>query len=557
MKILFLFLFLSISASKLILPIHRSYVPPSTTSSNLISPPLTSSRLLSPSSYSLTNIFNIVYTLTLYIGSPPRPFHLLLDTGSNWLWVPSSLCQSCSSVSALAQLYSCQKSSTCKEDPSFQLEIKYGIGTISGYLTRDRVSFGEGKEQAIGGEGRGGGGGGGEEVGGEGTKDEGRGVEGGARRMEEGGKIETEKIGEGKKKKEEVELVVEDQPFVQVMNMIDLERFKGEGVIGVGKREDDWGEGESFLENLKKAGKIDKLIFSLSLSGKECADESRLVLGGVDESLYEGNITYVDVTSKNFWNVKVDGVYMSFPNNDIFQTPPSDSTLANRSQTISSAFSTALIDSGSSEIVMGKKAVNEIIMFLAKSGIDCHVAFNFQKVPQIICSETDPQNYPNFVVKIGGRDFTIAGKDYLGGCSLNLIKLECRLHFIYDEGLEKEEIIILGDVFLHAYYTVYDLEENRIGFAVRRRRDKEGEELNYRWKLIEGLLIGLLFSVGVFSLIEYIIINWKMMEKIENNLNLVLFLQRFEYRTAYEVKEMERYGEENRIIEYQSVLSQI
>lgn len=552
MKILFLFIFLSINTSKLLFfPLHRSSLPPTPwTPSSLFHPPLlSSSRLLTPSSYPLTNIFNIVYTLNFQIGSPPRPFRLLLDTGSNWLWVPSFFCQSCSSVSALAQLYSCQKSSTCKEEPSFQLEIKYGIGTISGFLTRDRVSFGEERkekgeieiEEQQGGKGV---------EGGE-TKDKERDVDDGIRRMYEGSKIDNEKKGQ----KKEIELVVEDQPFVQVTKMIDLERFKGEGVIGVGKREEDWGEGESFLENLKKAGKINKLIFSLSLSGKECADESRLVLGGVDESLYDGEITYMNVTSKNFWNVKVDGVYMSIMNKDSSKL---DSPDVVKSQNISSAFSNALIDSGSSEIVLGKSAVNEIIIFLAKSGIDCHVSFNFQKVPQIICSETDPQKYPNFVVKIGGRDFSIEGKDYLAGCSLNLIRLECRLHFIYDEALEKEGIIILGDVFLHAYYTVYDLEENRIGLAVRRRKDKEGkEEFNYRWKLIEGLIIGLACSVGIFSLIEYIIVNWKMMEKIENNVNLVLFLQNFEYRTGYEVKEVDRNGEGNRIIEYQSVISQI
>ena len=41
---------------------------------------------------------------------------------------------------------------------------------------------------------------------------------------------------------------------------------------------------------------------------------------------------------------------------------------------------------------------------------------------------------------------------------------------------------------------------------MRKKKDNEGEDLNYRWKLIDGLIIVLVCSIVIFSLIEYIIV---------------------------------------------------
>lgn len=43
----------------------------------------------------ITNFDNTHYIAQIYIGSPPQPFNLLVDTSSSWLWVPDSTCFHC------------------------------------------------------------------------------------------------------------------------------------------------------------------------------------------------------------------------------------------------------------------------------------------------------------------------------------------------------------------------------------------------------------------------------------------------------------------------------
>jgi hypothetical protein len=40
----------------------------------------------------LTNYFNYQYIGTIFVGSNDQPMKVLFDTGSTWLWLPSSDC---------------------------------------------------------------------------------------------------------------------------------------------------------------------------------------------------------------------------------------------------------------------------------------------------------------------------------------------------------------------------------------------------------------------------------------------------------------------------------
>ena len=39
---------------------------------------------------SLANVENMQYKGTMYLGNPKQKIELIMDTGSSWLWVPSS-----------------------------------------------------------------------------------------------------------------------------------------------------------------------------------------------------------------------------------------------------------------------------------------------------------------------------------------------------------------------------------------------------------------------------------------------------------------------------------
>eukprot|EP00916_Digyalum_oweni_P005708 GHVL01009885.1.p1 GENE.GHVL01009885.1~~GHVL01009885.1.p1 ORF type:complete len:162 (+),score=14.51 GHVL01009885.1:350-835(+) len=91
----------------------------------------------------LTNYRNQQFIGSIKIGSPPREFRVVFDTGSANLWVPSSECDS-SSCKKHTQFTSFA-SSTFKPNHAFDNRtawIKFGTGEISMKMASDVVQIG-------------------------------------------------------------------------------------------------------------------------------------------------------------------------------------------------------------------------------------------------------------------------------------------------------------------------------------------------------------------------------------------------------------------------------
>ncbi|KAH7914884.1 aspartic peptidase domain-containing protein [Hygrophoropsis aurantiaca] len=166
--------------------------------------------------------------------------------------------------------------------------------------------------------------------------------------------------------------------------------------------------------------------FKLAQSGSE------LRIGGVNSALYKGDFTYTNVTNAGYWQIDVESVS------------------ANGTQILSNV--SAIVDSGTTVITGDTASVSKL--YAAVGGValgDGTYAYP--------CDAT-----PEFAFQIGGKSIAVAPEVLNGGYLTDSIngKPMC-LGAI--TGGDPIGFWILGDIFMRNIYTVFDLGNQRVGFA--------------------------------------------------------------------------------------------
>lgn len=181
------------------------------------------------------------------------------------------------------------------------------------------------------------------------------------------------------------------------------------------------------MENAFEQGAIDRNVFAFYLGDEQ---DGELTIGGVDESRYTGHFHMVDLLEPTYWEVKLDSVSVG--------------------DTEVTADTTAIVDSGTSfltgprrEVIKIAKAVGAKKMITGQFSIDCDSV----------------ESMPDITFELNGMDYTLKGKDAVleanGTCLLAIMALDI------PEGPKW----ILGDVFMRQYYTMFDMENKKVGFA--------------------------------------------------------------------------------------------
>ncbi|XP_012937308.1 cathepsin D [Aplysia californica] len=198
-----------------------------------------------------------------------------------------------------------------------------------------------------------------------------------------------------------------------------------------------------FLQAVQQKA-VDAAIFSFYLGRDPKAKVGgELVLGGVDPKLYTGSITYAPVFEQKWFSIRVAGISVGGSDNYC-----------------GSQGCKGVVDSGTSLMTGPTAQISEINKKIgATPGPSGVYIVDCEKIPSL----------PNITYSIQGRDFVLTSKEYIDVVTI-FGQTQCISGFMgLDVPAPAGPLWIMGDIFIGSFYTIFDMEKNRVGFAEARR----------------------------------------------------------------------------------------
>jgi len=278
---------------------------------------------------------------------------------------------------------------------------------------------------------------------------------------------------------------VENQAFYLISTQKDLDSVQAEGLVGLGPREEVNGH-KMILASLKEQGVINQMVFSIYLPGtsgrKSHAGE--LILGGYDyEYARNKEFIYQNLVSDKYWAVNLTEGRLTMHGKMELRSRETDYM--------------AMVDSGTSCIHIPYDIYESFMDQISDIAQEDYLKV-WSSMKYMQCSKTLLQRLPTLELVFGSSVFKIEPKDYVlwdddrdTFCLILLLPSP------------STDMWVLGDVFMRTVYTLFDLENRRIGFLKTIEESLESAVTNtpsvFVWDKTKTLLV--VFSVAFFLVI--------------------------------------------------------
>lgn len=324
----------------------------------------------------LSNYANAQYYTDISLGTPEQNFKVILDTGSSNLWVPGVKCGSLSCF--LHPKYDSGASSTFKPNGT-EFAIQYGTGAVSGYISKDTLKIGE------------------------------------------------------------LEILGQDFGEATSEPGLTFAFAKFDGILGLGYDTIAVDGVVPPIYNAIDQGLLKKPLFSFYMGNNTQGDEDTITggvatFGGIDSDHYDGEITWLPIRRKAYWEVTFDGIGLG----DEYALLENHGIIA---------------DTGTSLITLPSELAEMINTEIgAKKGwsgqysIDCD----------------SRASLPDVTFTLGGVNFTLDAYDYTLDLQGSCISAFTPMDMPAPIG----PLAILGDSFLRKYYSIYDVGNDALGLAI-------------------------------------------------------------------------------------------
>ncbi|NXK53873.1 PEPA protein, partial [Chauna torquata] len=308
---------------------------------------------------------------TISIGTPPQEFSVIFDTGSANLWVPSVYCSSLACTNH--RRFDPVRSSTYRGTTT-SVATWYGTGSMVGILGYDTVTVG-------------------------------------------GIQVQKQVFGLSQ---------MEPSSF--------LAHVPFDGFLGLAFPSISSSGATPIFDNMMSQGLLSQDLFSIYLTPDE-RNGSFVLFGGIDDTYFTGNLTWIPLSAQTYWQIKVDSITM-------YGRP------------IACPYGCqAIVDSGTSLLAGPNPGVSNI-------QYEIGARRSASGLYMVSCSFI--QRLPDIVFVIAGTQFPLPPQAYIR----QLEDGSCMSGFrTYTLSTATGKLWILGDIFLRRYYSVFDRANSMVGLA--------------------------------------------------------------------------------------------